>query len=96
MEPTNKFALFLELEKAPCQLNHAASNAGIASASKPFSRLRRPLSSGAPEAGVAGDRPSIPQRSRKDFVHQHVGRFDANANNRDSRRTMACGPSSGA
>ena len=25
---------FLELEKAPCQLNHAASNAGIASASK--------------------------------------------------------------
>ena len=47
MEPT-KFALFLELEKAPCQLNHAASNAGIASASKTLLRLRWPLSSGAP------------------------------------------------
>jgi hypothetical protein len=82
MEPTNKFALFLELEKAPCQLNHAASNAGIASASKTLlSPAVATLIGCTCEAGVAGDRPSIPQRSRKDFVHQHVGRFDARANN---------------
>ena len=82
MEPTNKFALFLELEKAPCQLNHAASNAGIASASKTLlSSTAAALIGRTCEAGVAGDRPSIPQTSRKDFVHQHVGRFDAHANN---------------
>ena len=60
--PLHESALLLEHEESPGKLDHAASDAGIASPGESF--FPSPLAAfirGASEAGVASDRSLIPQ-----------------------------------
>src|SRR5260221_7349226 len=79
-EPLRQSTVFLEVEEAPGELDHAAADpriAGLGESLLPAFRaafIRR-----ACEASAACDSPAVAQVARQYFMDQHVGRLDADA-----------------
>src|ERR1700731_1032844 len=80
--PLRQCTVLLEDQKAPSQLNHSAAYPCVARLGKSFLLpSAAALIWRAGETSVARHSSSIPQTPRQDLMHQHVRRFDANANN---------------
>src|SRR5208283_2239999 len=81
-EPLGQRAVLLEPQEAPGELDQAAAHPGIAGFGEPFlASLGAAFIGRAGEPGVACDSPAIAQVTREHFLHQHVGRLDADPKN---------------
>ena len=79
--PLGESASLLEHQKAPCQLDHAAANSGIAGPGKSFlPPLRAALVRCSRQTGVTCHRPSISQIARENLTYKHIRRLDPDAN----------------
>ena len=78
--PLRESASLLEHQKAPCQLDHAAANSGVAGSGKSFlPPLRAALVGCSRQTGVTCHRPSISQIARENLTYEHIRRFDPDA-----------------
>ena len=91
--PLGQCAVLLKPQEAPGELDHPTADPGIAGFGKPlFPPLGAALVRRTRQAGVARHRLAVTQGPRQHLIDQHIGRFNADADNPASSRTMACGP----
>src|SRR5258708_12217929 len=81
-EPLDEPAVLLEDQKAPGQLDHAAANPAVAGAGQSFlAPALAALVRCTGQPGIARNGSAIAQIARQHLIHQHVGSFDADAQN---------------
>src|SRR5262245_2628162 len=95
-KPLNQSAVLLELEKAPSQLDHAASHPSIPGSGEPFLPTSLPaFVRRTGEARVASDGAPAAQIAGQHFLDQHIGRVDTNANHPQQKENHEIWPNLG-